>query len=155
MDSAATSGAQPAGWHRDPWGSPSWRYWDGTQWTHLTTPTAGRRVAHGPPPPIPVPGQQQGSDLAPASPSAAPKSSGLSRLFGRRTDAEKAAEVEYERLLGELSAGRTDPRTLSEMLRAAAESAGLSERRLAKLHEHTFRAVAQRALVDDRLSAQE
>lgn len=30
--------ASPAGaWHPDPWGTATWRWWDGTQWTHHTS----------------------------------------------------------------------------------------------------------------------
>lgn len=30
----------PAGWHADPWGDATWRWWDGAQWTGYTDRTA-------------------------------------------------------------------------------------------------------------------
>jgi hypothetical protein len=32
----STASSPVAGWHPDPWGQATWRWWDGTAWSHHT-----------------------------------------------------------------------------------------------------------------------
>lgn len=60
----------PAGWHPDPAQEGSWRWWDGSQWTHQTTQTPPGQAAPGqpnypPPTEQPSPGAPPASGAAP------------------------------------------------------------------------------------------
>ncbi len=87
----------PAAWYADPEGEPQWRYRDGTQWTGHTAPY---QAAPAPAAPTGAPPTGQ----SPMSPATAEEHHGLLSRF-RKTSAEKAAEVEYERLFESMSAG--------------------------------------------------
>src|SRR5262245_58180459 len=121
--------SQPRGWHTDPSDSTKWRFWDGAEWTEQRRPKASGGVTTGPPPPVPLASVPAVRDL----PENVQAGKGLGRFFGRKTDDQKAARVEYEALLRAMVAGSVDLHQLPGQLRQLADTAGLRDRKASKL----------------------
>jgi hypothetical protein len=72
-----------------------------------------------------------------------------------RTAEERSATDDYRRLLDDMAGGRVALAGLASRLAAAGAATGLKPRKLTKLHDQTFRALAERVLADDLLTKAE
>jgi hypothetical protein len=124
----------PPGWHPDPSGEPGLRYWDGARWTEHRA--SGQPNIRETPPP-------------------SGRRSSLSRILGRKGDAERAAQAHYEALLSEVVHGVAELATASSRLQATAEAAALSTKQVHQYQQRAFSAVAERMLADDCLTTAE
>jgi hypothetical protein len=83
------------------------------------------------------------------------KTSGLARLFGRKSESEQLAEEQFRALLDAMVSGSAELHGLGERLRSAAGAAGIRDRKVPKLQDQAFRGLASRLLADDILTADE
>ncbi len=77
------------------------------------------------------------------------------RLFGRRSEEERQAEVGYQQILRAVIDGQAPLAGLADRLTLAADATGLKSRKLTRLNQAAYRALLERTLEDDLLSAEE
>ncbi len=77
------------------------------------------------------------------------------RLFGRRSEEERQAEVGYQQILRAVIDGHAPLAGLADRLTLAADATGLKSRKLARLNQAAYRALLERTLEDDLLTAEE
>lgn len=111
-------------------------------------PTGGADVAE-----VDSPEPSAGAELdTPAPQSPATASARSHKLFRRRSEEEKRAELVYQALLRDIIDGSAELRGLADRLHAAAGETGLKARKLTHLNVSAFRALAERVLEDDLLT---
>ncbi len=77
------------------------------------------------------------------------------RLFRRRSEEERQAEVGYQQILRAVIDGHAPLAGLAGRLTLAADATGLKSRKLTRLNQAAYRALLERTLEDDLLSAEE
>ena len=77
------------------------------------------------------------------------------RLFRRRSEEERQAEVGYQQILRVVIDGHAPLAGLAGRLTLAADATGLKSRKLTRLNQAAYRALLERTLEDDLLSAEE